>query len=378
LKRQSLVPRTDWQKRIEAAGMNYHENSDGSSFWDESACYSFSLGEIEALENAVAELDAMCLQAVEHVIQRGRWDEWGIPVEYRRFIARSWETQERTIYGRFDLWFDGRDIKLLEFNADTPTSLLEASVVQWNWLEEVFPGGDQWNSIHERLIEAWQAVKLEIGDTRVVFTSLADGGEDFLTANYLRDTALQAGISTDYLPVEQIGWSARLGTFTDLREQPVEAMFKLYPWEWLWSDSFGQHVPLAPTRWFEAPWKAILSSKAILVALWDLFPDHPLLLRASFEPWSDSYAQKPIWGREGANTRLMRQGVELSSASGPYPGPFVFQELRELPRFSNSYPVCGAWLVNGYACGMGVREDQKLITSNTSRFVPHRISEGTE
>lgn len=354
--------------------MIYHPNEDGSSFWNESACYCFSLSEIETLEKAVAELDSMCLQAVEHVIQQERWDEWGIPVEMRRFIARSWETQERTIYGRFDLWFDGGDIKLLEFNADTPTSLLEASVVQWQWLEEVFPGGDQWNSIHERLIEAWAAVKLQIGDTRVVFTSLDDGGEDFLTASYLRDTAHQAGISTDYLPVEQIGWSARQGTFTDGRERPIEAIFKLYPWEWLWRDDFGQHIPLAPTRWFEAPWKSLLSSKAILVALWELFPDHPLLLRAAFEPWSDSYAQKPIWGREGANTRLVLNGAELNSASGPYSDlGFVFQELRELPRFSNAYPVCGAWLVNGWPCGLGIREDAGLITSNTSRFVPHRI-----
>ena len=374
MKRQPLAPRPDWPRRIEAAGMTYHSNADGSSFWDESACYSFSLAEIEALERAVAQLDSMCLQAVEHVIQQGRWDEWGIPEAFRRFIVRSWETQDKTIYGRFDLRFDGRDIKLLEFNADTPTSLLEASVVQWNWLEEVFPGGDQWNSIHERLIEAWGAVKADIGDTRVLFTSLDDGGEDFLTASYLRDTAHQAGLSTDYLPVEQIGWNARLGTFTDTRERPIEAIFKLYPWEWLWRDAFGAHIPGAPTRWFEAPWKAILSSKALLVALWELFPDHPLLLRAAFEPWDKSYAQKPLWGREGANTRLVLNGVELSCASGPYAEMgWVYQELRELPRFGNSYPVCGAWLVNGWPCGLGLREDLKLITSNTSRFVPHHI-----
>ena len=360
--------------RLGASGLTYSLDDDGSHSWNEGVCYVFSPSEIERLEQAVADLDAMCLTAVEHVISKRRLDGFGVPPAFWPLVEGSWEREERTIYGRFDLWFDGNDIKLLEFNADTPTSLIEASVAQWNWLEEVFPGADQWNSIHERLVEAWRAVKQEIGDTRVYFTSLDDGGEDFLTANYLRDTAHQAGLSTEWIAVDNIGWNGRSRVFTDLRERNIDAMFKLYPWEWLWMDRFGSHIPNAPTRWFEAPWKAILSCKAILAILWELFPDHPLLLRAEYSPWSESFAQKPFWGREGANTRLVRDLVEIAGQSGPYGGPFVFQELRELPDFEGAHPVCGAWLVNGWPCGLGIREDSGLITSNGSQFVPHRIS----
>ncbi len=360
--------------RLGASGLTYSLDDDGSHSWNEGVCYSFSYSEIERLEQAVADLDAMCLKAVEHVISKRRLDGFGIPPAFWPLIEGSWEREERTIYGRFDLWFDGSAIKLLEFNADTPTSLIEASVAQWNWLEEVFPGGDQWNAIHERLVEAWRAVKEEIGDTRVYFTSLDDGGEDFLTANYLRDAAHQAGLSTEWIAVDNIGWNGRRRIFTDLRERNIEAMFKLYPWEWLWTDAFGAHIPKSPTRWFEAPWKAILSCKAILPILWELFPDHTLLLRAEYSPWSKSFAQKPFWGREGANTRLVRDSVEIAGQDGPYGGPFVFQELRELPDFDGARPVCGAWLVNGWPCGLGIREDLGLITSNGSQFVPHRIS----
>ena len=353
--------------------MNYSLEDDGSHFWNEGHCYNFSLTEIDKLEVAVADLDKMCLAAVEHVISNRRLAEFAIPSSFWPLIERSWEREERTIYGRFDLWFDGRDIKLLEFNADTPTSLIEAAVAQWNWLEDVFPDGDQWNSIHERLVEAWGAVKAEIGGERLYFTSLDDGGEDFMTANYLRDTAHQAGLNTEYLAVENIGWNAQRRVFTDLRERPIHAIFKLYPWEWLWRDSFGSYIPTAPTRWFESPWKSILSCKAILGILWELYPDHPLLLRSEFAPWGDTYAQKPLWGREGANSRLVRSGAEIATQEGPYSGPFIYQDLRELPSFDGAHPVCGAWLVNGWPCGMGIREDARLITSNGSQFVPHRI-----
>jgi glutathionylspermidine synthase len=42
-----------------------------------------------------------------------------------------------------------------------------------------------------------------------------------------------------------------------------------------------------------------------------------------------------------------------------------------VPNFAGNHPVVGSWMVNGYACGIGVREDTKLVTGNTSRFVPH-------
>ncbi len=375
MKREIITPRPDWKARLRACGLTYALNANGSHSWNEGACYAFSLTEIERLEVAVGDLDRMCLSAVEHAISKRRLGEFNIPPEFWPLIERSWEAEERTVYGRFDLWFDGRDIKLLEYNADTPTSLIEASVAQWQWLEEQFPGGDQFNSIHERLIEAWRAVKADLpASTRVYFTSLDDGGEDFLTANYLRDTAHQAGLETEYIAVQNIGWNARRGVFTDMQERPIGAVFKLYPWDWLWRDDFGAHIPNAPTRWFEAPWKAVLSCKAILPVVWELFPDHPLLLRAAFAPWGDSFAQKPLWGREGANTRLVCGGLEIAAQAGPYPGPFIYQELRELPEMGGARPVCGAWLINGWPCGLGIREDAGLITSNTSQFVPHRIA----
>ena len=91
-------------------------------------------------------------------------------------LVRSWERQEPSLYGRMDLHWDGTGApKLLEYNADTATSLFESSVVQWEWLTCAYPDADQFNSVHEALIAAWPAMRLP---PRVHFTSMRDSTED--------------------------------------------------------------------------------------------------------------------------------------------------------------------------------------------------------
>jgi glutathionylspermidine synthase len=373
MQRIATKPRLDWIDRVESVGMHYHSLEDGP-YWDESAYYMFSPAEIDELERATYALDKMCLEAVGHVIDSRQFEPFALPSAFHDLVVRSWGRDERTIYGRFDLVYDGKaPPRLFEFNADTPTALLEASVVQWFWMKECHPDADQFNSIHERLIEAWQAVAAE-KPGRVTFVSLAGNIEDFMTVNYLRDTAMQAGLDTDYLTVEDIGWDGQRHSFVDLQNRPLATVFKLYPWEWLLADRFAPHLLEAATRWLEAPWKMLLSNKAILTVLSELYHDSPYLLRTGFQPPSASYVQKPIQGREGANLTLVVDGRTEMVTPGPYGDqPRVFQEWKPLPCFDGNYPVIGSWIVNGYACGVGIREDRGPLTQNTSRFIPHLI-----
>lgn len=373
MQRLSLSPRPNWQRKVESVGLSFHTASNGEPYWDESACYVFSLAEIDAIELATIELNDLCLQAVEHILRKDLWEEFQIPPAFVPLVRASWEEDEITIVGRFDLLYDGsHPPKLAEYNADTPTALLEASVVQWYWLKDVAPDADQFNSLHERLTEAWQRVKAEIG-TPVSFVSVSDSAEDYQTVTYLRDIAQQAGLPTQYLPIGAIGWNAARRTFVDLRERPLGCVFKLYPWEWLMRESFGQHLPGSATRWFEPPWKALLSNKALLPLLWELFPDHPNLLPASWDPLPGRCVEKPALGREGANITILENGKTLYATPGSYPGPFIYQKFHETATFDGRHAVLGSWMVNGHACGMGIREDIGSITSNTSRFVPHQI-----
>jgi glutathionylspermidine synthase len=370
--RQPSEPRPNWQQIVESQGMYYH-SLDGVPYWDESAYYQFTASEIDKLEAATYALDEMCLAAVQHVLDQELFDPFLIPAEYRDYLRRSWEADEHTLYGRFDLAFDGGfQPKLLEYNADTPTALLEAAVVQWFWLQDRGRSEQQFNSIHERLLEVFRDVRRQSSD-RFHFAAVAECLEDYMTVNYLRDVAIQAGFDTAYLDVEAIGWDAARRVFTDAEEGEIRTCFKLYPWEWMQRDQFGPHLLEARCRWFEPPWKALLSNKAILPILWELNPRSPYLLEASFEPLPrGTYVKKPILGREGGNIQMFQHGQLLLETEGPYDGPAVYQEICPLPRFDKKYyPVIGSWVVNGWACGIGIREDENPITGNLSRFVPH-------
>ena len=380
MRRRTLVPRPDWVSRLEALGLTYHTHEDGSPYWREDACYVFTLAEITRLEQAANDLQAMCLKAVEHVLARGRFKEFAIPEPMIPVIRESWERDEVGLYGRFDLAYDGHGTpRLLEYNADTPTSLVEAAVVQWYWMEERFPGQDQFNSLHERLVAAWKRAKDFLPADTVYFLH-QDTEEDQQTVAYLRDTADQAGLPTAQMLVEDLGWDERKGGFCDLDERPVRAAFKLYPWEFMVKDAFRAHLTRQPRActFLEPAWKMLLSNKALLAILWELFPASPYLLPAYLDGPRDltSYVKKPILAREGANVEIHLQGqpVVMAEAQDCYGAEgSVYQGFAPIPEFDGFRPVLGAWIVDGESAGMGIREARGLITDNGSCFVPHVI-----
>jgi len=376
--------RDDWQAGADAAGFDFH-TAGGERYWDERAYYGFTLNEIErGIETPTADIHAMCLELVrravddENILRRLK-----IPPAFWPLIAESWRRKDASLYGRLDLSFDGRGpAKLLEYNADTPTSIFEAAVFQWTWLEQaierqIIPKrADQFNSIHDSLIAQWRSIG---NGRRLHLAGNFENPEDAVTLNYLEDTAHQAGLATTSLDIESIGLRSD-GHFVDLQDRAMELVFKLYPWEWMFRDAFSVNLKNATTRWLEPPWKAILSNKGILPLLWEMFPNHPNLLPAYFEDdaaaekLGASFVRKPLYSREGANVTMVSAGTTLDQQPGPYGSEgFIRQAFAPLPCFADQYPVIGSWIVGERACGLSIREDENPITSNSSRFVPHAI-----
>ena len=152
---------------------------------------------------------------------------------------------------------------MMEYNADTPTALVEAAVAQWFWLKDIDERGDQFNSIHERLIEAWKAIRSrDAGPIHFAATTTSDSPEDYITAEYMRDTAMQAGFNTTFLDIGEIGWDHSRNLFLDMQGHAIHRCFKLYPWEWIFQERFGPQFPRSPTKWVEPAWKSILSCKS--------------------------------------------------------------------------------------------------------------------
>ncbi len=396
MQRLTLTPRPNWRALVEARGLDWHTGRDGRPYWDESAYWRFDAVEIDRIEAATEELWALSLQAIDQVVATGELARFGYAPEVQGLIARSWAARDRdpTIYARFDLAYDGRDLKLLELNGDTPTSLVEAAVVQWWWLQDVFPQLDQFNSIHEKLISAFRryAAGVARGDfpPTIHFTCVTPHAEDEGTIAYLGVCAAEAGVGTQFLPLDQIGWRETPqgeGHFVDAADLPLRALFKLAPWEWLLADPFGGKLATEALadriRVIEPAWKMLASHKRLLVVLARMFPGHPLLLEASEDPgearqWG-AFVKKPVHGREGQNISLMRSafmGVEtVARSGGDYADDAViYQRRAALAQADGCYAVLGAWVVDGQACGIGVREASGPITGDTARFVPHVLA----
>ena len=389
MKRRAIKPREEYRKIVAGQGLIFHDmpNSHGvlEIYWHESAYYEFTARQIDEIELATNELWAMCLAACQHVIDKELFSllaipEWAIPL-----IKKTWEDEPPSLYGRFDLAYDGiNPPKMLEMNGDTPTMLLESSVIQWFWKEDLFPQADQFNSIHERLVAKWKELaeyfaELRCGN-RVHFAHLynQENTEDAMTVAYLMDTALEAGLDPVALSMEDIGYDSANNVYVDLENAEIKQIFKLYPWEWLCGEEeeqgLNQLINSADrTQWIEPIWKMLLANKGILAILWQLYPNHPNLLEAYLDGPNGmaEYVQKPLLSREGANITIKsKQGdVEVHGDYGEE--GYVFQRFFAVPVQDGKRPILGSWVIDGESAGMGVREADGLVTDNGSIMTPH-------
>jgi glutathionylspermidine synthase len=386
MRRVQIAERADWQAVADAQGFTFHHEG-GQRYWDERAAYLFTIEEIEGgIEGPTEELHAMCLDLVADVVARDElMARLSIPEPMRDFVANAWRTNAPSLYGRFDFAFDGQGpAKLLEYNADTPTSIYETGFFQWAWLEALIGEGrapddaDQFNSLHEKLIARFGQIFAP--GSFLHFASVPDHVEDRQTVRYLEDLASQAGLDPKFVAIDRIGLDAE-GKFVDDEGWIVQAIFKLYPWEDMFREPYAEKLADSGAMFLEPAWKAILSNKGLLPLLWDRHPGHPNLLPSFFDDdtagkadLGNSYVRKPLFSREGWDIELVDRGRRAKGREGGYGEEgHVVQALARLPRLDGKYPVIGSWVVGTEAAGVSIREDQSRVTRNLSRFVPHMI-----
>lgn len=406
MRKTQLPERHDWQEQAADVGFTFAEMH-GEPYWDETSAYEFTLAQIEDdLEDPATELHAMCREAAATiVVSEELMTRLAIPPEYQDLVAASWHRGDPEIFGRFDLAYDGYGpAKLLEYNADTPTSLYESASFQWKWLEDqmsrgvLAPTDDQFNGIHESLVDRFHA--LFAADTDLHFAAVADNPEDYATVEALAWAAREAGLGAHFTDLTKISLSED-GNFTDAEDRVMGILVKLYPWEDLFCDPFAQHLATAGCLFLEPAWKAVLSNKGLLPVLWQMFEGHPNLLPAFFETdvrdalagngaappaiaaafdraaplLREAHVSKPLFSREGASISIIENGctTETSPKDSYAAHPRIVQAYHPLPVFDGFRPVIGAWIV-GHACaGIGIRDDRSRITQDLSRFKPHYI-----
>ena len=406
MQKTTLPERPDWRAHAEEVGFTFADMH-GEPYWDETSAYALSLEQIENdIEDPSTELHAMCREAVAEIIASEElMAQLAIPEAHRDLVAESWRRGDPEIYGRFDLAYDGaRPAKLLEYNADTPTSLYESAAFQWQWLEDQLKAGglpegtDQFNGIHEALVARFAEVFEP--DSDLHFTAVADNPEDYGTVEAMGWAAREAGLGAHYCDLDKIALSED-GQFLDDQDRRIAVLFKLYPWEDLLRDDYASHIAGSGCLFLEPAWKALLSNKGLLPVLWRMFEGHPNLLPAFFEAdvadalagrgpaaptcaeafdraaadLAAAHVRKPILSREGASVSIHQSGkvIEQSKNLDYAEHPRVVQAYAPLPEFDGFRPVIGSWIVGESCAGIGIREDRSRITQDLSRFKPHYI-----
>lgn len=270
MKRIAIKPRENYVQKIEEMGFH-------TDYWKENAYYSFTMKEIEEIEKVTNICYDMYVNAVQYVIDHNLFHKLCIPSGMENTIIESWERDDLSLYGRFDFAIINGTPKLLEFNADTPTSLLEASVIQWQWKQDLFKDLDQFNAIHENLVQSFKDIQNRYKVRRYHFACCRENVEDEETVQYLVAAAMEAGLNTAEIEMEQLNLDNRV--FYDPSGGRIGCCFKLYSWEWMMNES--QEGCKANILWIEPIWKSLMSNKAMLPILSELYPDSPYILKCT-------------------------------------------------------------------------------------------------
>ena len=377
---------------LESMGFSWHTDRDGSNYLDdELICISEK--EANAFYEASNELYDMFVAAAQKVIDEDRFAELDIPFNLIDAIKMSWENDVHWhLYSRFDLagGLDEKPIKLLEFNADTPTSLFETAILQWALLKQNNMNESlQFNNLYEALIHNFKRLITLSNDIsgfdkyydgwKILFSSIKGSTEDELTTRLLEHIAKESGFNANFAFIDEIEFSTD-GVF--YAGENYEYLFKLIPWENIAVEEgelamlLTQIIKNQKAIILNPAYTLLFQSKGILKILWELYPNHPLLLETSDKPLKGKKCvKKPMFGREGANVSILDENANvIEQNEGEYANSkFIYQEFTELNSKDKNYYQAGVFFAYE-ACGLGFRNGSRII-DNFAKFVAHHIKE---
>ncbi|MEO5373096.1 MAG: glutathionylspermidine synthase family protein [Alphaproteobacteria bacterium] len=384
MRRLDTPPRADWRRRLDEYA--YGEAAAPAAVsWNESVRYEFSADEIDTIEGVANEVHGLVHDAVRHLIERRMLALISLSPKAGVMIEAGWQDywsggrpQDRLggLFGRLDFAYDGAgSLKLLGCDYDGPSGLFEASIVQWTWLQDRFPDADQFNGLHEGLVERWRSLSVGMRNrSRVHLTcatpDVAREGE----LAYLAATATEAGIPATTLAIQDVGWDGR--RFFDLDEEPIDWLLKLYPWEAMLEEEYGGHLVTSGIPVLDPVWRLPASNHGLLATLWELYPEHPNLCRASLSERDLAGAKvilrRSMLGLDHPAERLSdASGIIAETAEATNPGGHVHIAMPPQFEADGARAILQAWMVGDACLGMTVRETTDLLVGPDAATVPH-------
>lgn len=193
---------------------------------------------------AVNELYDMFIEAGDFVIENDKFQELGIDERLVPMIKHTWEFDNHWhLYGRFDLagGIDGKPIKLIEFNADTATSIPECAVVQWaHLIHNNLDENNQFNELYVNLVRQFERL-IDLNpekEPNILFTYM-NSEEDRSNVDLIANAAIEAGFNVEFRHLPEIIFSDDDNDggvwvkYSEDKYTRFDFWFKLIPWEYL-------------------------------------------------------------------------------------------------------------------------------------------------
>ena len=346
---------------------------------------------------------------------------------YIRFKGISYES----VIARLDLVVTEENIKLLEFNSDTPTFIKETFHVNeyvcrnWNLQN---PNANLEKQLSQSIVAAVEQSLKSLGITsggKVVFSSHNDHEEDYLTTKYLQEIS---GLQAEYIPLhelklvdEDVVHNGELvvsrGLYTPDFEK-IDVLYRqTYPLEHLINDidpvtgtnvgeQLLQFITERNLAILNPPSSFLLQSKAIMALIWGLHEQkHPFysekehswihhyflptyLEEEYFQQNQIPYVKKPSFGREGNTVSIFQSDgtvLQEDNLKNYRSELSIYQKYIDLPQLDiqtekglqRASIMYGSFIINGKASAIGIRAGG-LITNNTSFYLPIAISKQEE
>lgn len=344
--------------------------------------------------------------------------ELGIPKEALLAVRVLVKPEMVTAIGRFDFVQSAEGLKMIEFNADTPTSVVEAFFVNGkactyfgaNCPNEEMEG--QINKAFTGIVESYK--EQGYATDSIVFSALGWHDEDRDTVKYLMD---HSGLKAKFVALEDLRvFEDRLCALIDEQLIPIDVWYRLHALEKLAVENderdqypTGAHVLDLVARGklaiINPPSAFVAQTKALQSLIWNLHEagefytphEHLLIENYMLPTYMENrflndlpYVSKPIFGREGGAVSLFEangQVVEQDKDEFYWDQPMIYQkrvEMEEVESNTASGPyrgrlLWGSFLVGGKASAICARIGER-ITGNLSCFLPTGIkkSKGEE
>ena len=363
------------KEALNSLGYGWHTDEDGEYFAFDELVEVSSL-EAQAYYKAAKDVYEMYEKAAEYVVENSLFEDLDIEKNMVDYIKYSWKSERHLhLYGRFDFsgGIDAKDIKLIEFNSDTPTLLFETAIAQFMMLKD---DEQQFNSVYEKISQKIKRIIKQDENLvpKFLFSCVKDISEEELTTKFLQKIAVDAGAVANFEFMEDLLFNEDI---IDKNKNSYDIWFKLFPWEELSLEHDEILAVLSSSKSFKTinpAYTLLYQSKGMLKVLYDLFPDSPYLLKSSFTALEEKYVKKPCFGREGANIEIVDADKKvLLSTDGIYDNfKVVYQEYVDFVRDEKGRYYQAGVFFSDEPCGLSFRRGEEIL-DDMSEFIGHIV-----